>query len=363
MARDGAVLLLGNGLSIAVNPELRLDRLTAAFLGHHEDDRELIERLVDGVNLGAVDAARDFEGIVAGLESAEEVITAFILLARKIKQPDVREAAAVLESHGVPAIVRRLYYAYCAEVLDAIGDLARAAEIPEEVMDFGRWVKAQHKSHGRLAIFTLNYDVLMERMLVGPDLLGLGRQTTDFFDGRATERLVVAPDTDPVAARAFCPEAAPERRTVHLHHLHGCLTHLRGPDGTIYKLRARDLREQQLYAKLAKAPTSDYVPSIVLGSKKTERVQAWPFRHAFAALEDEVAAARTVCIAGYSFRDEAVNERLRARLAGVERLIVLDCKPDDAAWAEFRPQVETALGTSEIEWYRDGFGGGPPVEA
>jgi SIR2-like domain len=359
MARDGAVLLLGNGLSIAVNENLRLDRLTATFLERRGDERELIERLAAGVSLGAVDPATDFEGIVAGIESAEEVIAAFIRLAHVAARPEFQEAAAVLESQGVPALVRRLYYEYCADVLDAIGESARVADIPEPVMQFGKWVKAQHARHGRLSIFTLNYDVLMERMLIGSDLLDLREHTTDFF-GPPRTAVEIAEGVGPIEGYAF--HGQPSHRTVQLHHLHGCLTHLRAPDGTIYKFSAGKLRRAQLYTKLADGARSDFVPSVILGSKKAERALEWPFSHAFGALEEEVAAARTVCIAGYSFRDEAVNERLRSRLAGVERLIVLDHAPDDARWEAFRPRVETALGTSDVEWYRDGFGGGPPAE-
>lgn len=150
---------------------------------------------------------------------------------------------------------------------------------------------------------------------------------------------------------------------MHLHHLHGCLTHLRAPDGNIYKISSEMLRLTGLYTELAAGARSEFVPSVILGSKKADRARAWPFIHAFEALEQEVATARTVCIAGYSFRDEAVNERLRGRLVGVERLIVLDYAPDDATWEAFRPRVAAALGTSEIEWYRDGFGGGPPAES
>jgi hypothetical protein len=108
------------------------------------------------------------------------------------------------------------------------------------------------------------------------------------------------------------------------------------------------------------------VPSVILGSKKAERALEWPFSHAFLALEQEIARARTVCIAGYSFRDEAVNDRLCPKLAGVERLIVYDYAPDDRAWRAFRRRVRAALRpagrTPTIEWYRDGFAGGPPAD-
>lgn len=87
------VVLVGNGLSIAANPELTLDRLTSSFLGRHGDDREDLDRLLAEVDLGELDPKKDFEGIVAGLEAAEEVISAFMSLASRSDHPDLQEAA------------------------------------------------------------------------------------------------------------------------------------------------------------------------------------------------------------------------------------------------------------------------------
>ena len=54
------VVLVGNGLPIAVNPNLRLDALTQSFLERHSEDREDIERLSSGLDLGDVDPETDF---------------------------------------------------------------------------------------------------------------------------------------------------------------------------------------------------------------------------------------------------------------------------------------------------------------
>jgi hypothetical protein len=84
MPEDGPlVVLVGNGLSVAVLEKLHLARLTERFLGEHDEDRDDLDRLLAEVNLGDVDPERDFEGIVAGLESAEEVVTTFMGLASR----------------------------------------------------------------------------------------------------------------------------------------------------------------------------------------------------------------------------------------------------------------------------------------
>jgi hypothetical protein len=235
-------------------------------------------------------------------------------------------------------------------------------------MQFGDWLKSQHDQHDWLSIFTLNYDVLMERMLVGPEFLGLRRQTTDFFSGLEERQmpLELYPGCIEVNGHLFYPQDPPPDRTIQLHHLHGCLTHFRAPDGNIYKIPSGLLNALNVYEKLAAGAGGDYVPSVILGSRKAERAKEWPFSHAFLALEADIAQARTVCIAGYSFRDEAVNDRLRPALAGVERLIVCDYAPGRAERQVFTQRVEAALRPaktlSHIEWHLDGFAAGAPAE-
>jgi hypothetical protein len=93
--------VIGNGLSVAANENLRLDRLTESFLAEHADDREDLDRLLAEVDLGRVDPTRDFEAIIAGLESAEQVVSAFVSLAARVDDPDLQEAAAILRDRGV----------------------------------------------------------------------------------------------------------------------------------------------------------------------------------------------------------------------------------------------------------------------
>ncbi len=116
------VVLVGNGLSVAANPELALDRLTDLFLERHGEDRDDLDRLLAEVDLGDLDPSRDFEGIVAGLEAAEAVISAFMALAARSGHPDLKAAAELLRERGIPGLVRRLYFAYCAEILTATGN-------------------------------------------------------------------------------------------------------------------------------------------------------------------------------------------------------------------------------------------------
>lgn len=357
----GLVVLLGNGVSVAANPDLSLAALTQSFLDAHADDRDALDRLLAEVDLGAVDPVRDFEGIVAGLESAEEVVRAFMQLAARVAHPDLQEAAAILRDRGVTSLVRRLYYAYCAEVLQAIGELTRG-DLAPAVVTFGDWLKAMYLTHGSASIFTLNYDLLLERMLIDDNVLGLKYSVTDFFSGLPA-RMAALPlgiNNAGIQGRLYYP-ADPPARPIHLHHLHGCLTHFRDvTTNGVYKIAASDLRDHDIFDRLAQAEETDFVPSIILGSRKVEKSREWPFSQAFLALEESARTAATVVIAGYSFRDSAVNARLRNLLFPEKRWIIVNQKPDDAAAADYTAHVREVVGDVEVEFVLDGVGGTLP---
>jgi hypothetical protein len=355
------VVLIGNGLSVAANESLRLGALTQAFLDEHAEDREDLDRLLAEVDLGAVDPATDFEGIVAGLESAEEVVSAFMSLASRVAHPDLQQAAQVLRDGGVPGLIRRLYYAYCAEVLQAIGQLTRG-DLAAPVVAFGDWLKELYEAHGFASIFTLNYDLLLERMLIDDNVLGLRYRVTDFFSGlpERTSSLPLGAAGAGVQGRLFYP-GDPPVRNIHLHHLHGCLTHFRDSGtGNVYKVAASDVRDHDVFGRLAAAEASDYTPSVILGSRKIEKSQEWPFSYGFLSLERDARAAATVVIAGYSFRDRAVNNRLRNLTTPEKRWIVIDHRTTPAAAEEFTGAVRDVVGDVEVEFVLDGFGGALP---
>ena len=355
------LVLVGNGLPIAVNSSLRLDALTQSFLERHAEDRADIERLSSGLDLGDVDPATDFEGVVAGLEAAEETVAAFMGLASRSSHPDLQEAAELLEERGVPGLVRRLYYAYCAEILDAIAQGARMATT-EPVRVFGEWMRDLYRLHNSMGLFTLNYDILLERMLVDEDFLGLKEEMVDFFSGRPelVQQIVLAPEAPALPGRLFLPDDALSR-PIQLHHLHGCLTHfLRTSDGAVFKFNASSVRDAGIYQHLRDAEASDFQPSVILGSRKVIKSTEWPFSFAFHELAERARRARTVVIAGYSFRDGAVNSRLRAAaLAGRQRWIVIDLKPG-ADGRAFKKEINDLLPGADIEWALDGFAGALP---
>lgn len=357
------VCLFGNGLSIELNEHLRLGELTSSFLERHSEDRDAIARLTGTVELEGRDPDWDFEAVVGAIESAEEVLDAFMTLAMNARLPELKEAANLLEGQGIPALARRLYYSYCAEVLSTIGELTRVA-VPKSILTFGDWLKALYEVHAQTTVFTLNYDVMMERLLVADDLLQLRPAVTDFFSGlpERTAEIQLYEAGPSTRSWLFWPSDPPPRR-LHLHHLHGCLSHIRDErDGTILKIEAGAARDLDFYPALAGGALSHYRPSIILGSRKIEKSREWPFSFAFLSLEEDLKEARTVVIGGYSFRDAAVNTRLSLAGKRERRWIVIDHKVGDEAQTEFRSHVVEVLGV-EPEFVFGGFGSELPEVA
>jgi hypothetical protein len=154
--------------------------------------------------------------------------------------------------------------------------------------------------------------------------------------------------------------ADPPLRPIHLHHLHGCLTHFRELEtNSVYKIAAADLRAHDIYGRLADAEQSAYVPSVILGSRKVEKSREWPFSQAFVALEGTARSAATIVIAGYSFRDDAVNMRLRNLAVPEKRWIVIDHRDSETAHG-FMAAAQDVIGDVGIEFALHGVGGSLP---
>ena len=360
----GLVVLAGNGLSIAHNPDLRLSVLTEQFLQAHASEGGL-QRLLKEMGIEDKAASGDFEVVFGAVEAAEGVIQALMDLAAESPLSALQEAARVLRENDVSSVLRHLYYSYCAQILASIGDLART-EISKPVLAFGDWIKQMHARYRQTSIFTLNYDVLVERMLLSEDMLGLAASLTDCFSGIPDRRrqIELVPGADVVDCGLFFPYEPPRHRSIYLHHLHGCLTHFQDRQtGEVFKVDSTAVRTLGVFEYLAKNP-GPFVPAIILGSRKVEKSTRWPFEFAFESLREAMRSAHVVCISGYSFRDAAVNERLTTAAEQNkpgERWIVIDRQRDKAE--DFRARVEAVLPGIGIEWYLDGFEGAlPPIE-
>ena len=74
------------------------------------------------------------------------------------------------------------------------------------------------------------------------------------------------------------------------------------------------------------------------------------------SLEQAARAATTIVIAGYSFRDIVVNNRLRNLTTPEKRWIVIDHRDTDEAAQDFKDTVHNVIGEVEAEFVLTGFG-------
>ncbi|HEU4656733.1 MAG TPA: SIR2 family protein [Capillimicrobium sp.] len=348
------VALVGNGLSVAANPELALDRLTRRLVAGNEELRRLVESTT------TTDAATDFEIVIGHIEArlAEAEHVAVSLIAEE----GLHTARALAFKSTAEALWGGLYLDYCGQVLNAICDLTTGA-LPRRVVAFGTWLRRMHRIHGQTAIYTLNYDVLLERLLF--DGRGLKGEVSDLFSGlRDREEWVHPyPGCPPLLARPFDPVSAPPR-AVRFHHLHGCVTYLEavGTDDVL-KLTHKAIREHNVFGEMKQLDTPRYRPCVILGSGKAERAAEYPFVHGFRALAEDAQSVSTLVIAGYSFRDEPVNVLLREAAQHAERVIVIDRREDPLDRARFQRDVSNLLSREILEWHLDGITGNIPLDA
>lgn len=72
------------------------------------------------------------------------------------------------------------------------------------------WLRDMYRAHDEMALFTLNYDVLLERILINEDLLGLRSALTDFFSGWESrmESVQLVPGGDELLGHYFLPRGS-----------------------------------------------------------------------------------------------------------------------------------------------------------
>lgn len=303
--------LVGNGLSIAYNPELAIPCLTRSLVDVFQTSGPVLEAvagdprvLADNgfeVLLGPFDRAASLLHSLPGTVSRGSVDAAFrkVLGAAETLQEVYREGMAVTLdliaslAHGIPERFV-VVHAFC----EAIADLAE----PDAI-----------------AIATLSYDGLLHagflqesvdlqrgnsRTLQISDLAD-GRTRTscgeDFSDGEPLEscELRVVPDFGPGCARLI--------------NLHGSLGWLRrrSPVGVdARKFKIEDLRRVSFWEKY-RAGKTQWEPLVVLTDVKDPVPQTFPFSLAYGAFFDELRHADRWLIAGYGFGDAPVNEMLR----------------------------------------------------
>jgi hypothetical protein len=305
-------MLMGNGVSIAANKELFIPRLTKRIRKRFEEidpkreapDRVLASLAKRGRDTG--DPYADFEAMIGPLDQQSDNLHDLAKLAELVAD-EVKPVRRALDT--ISTFVQGLRRLGVGHTLDIIASESKASWGRSDVVD--RFMdQALHAVTGPITIGNLNYDSLgMAAML---------RSTTSSCDmARGDQRRKVDLMGDgvlyPGAPLRTSMKDFPGRR-VRLVHPHGSLNWLKDPDtGRVYKFDIGTLRRLDFWAQWRDGVT-EWEPQVVLTnqSAKSKMVERPPFDLAYDVLYQRLVKADRWLIAGYSFRDECVNDLLAA---------------------------------------------------
>jgi len=326
------VLLVGNGLSTAASAGFALgpltdgvrNRLDAVQIGQRTA-REHLE--VIGERLEAEGAQNPlgsgFERLIGPLDRLQSLIGIELGAIIGAVRPDLR---VPLEEVG--NLVRDLYVTGVGAVLSEIDALDAAANLAPALLII-EWATKGLKGSDALAIYTVNYDPLLDRALLDLRYETIARffkrrrySLADEFSGLPGDAtaMTLAPGTHPVTALGRRAEPYLRQQSVDLIHLHGGQQWFQTPTGGVLKAALSEIRAADLYGRWLRGEEVGVRPSVVLTDQKSKAVLRAPFAEAYSRLKRDLSQADRVAIVGYGFGDEPLNEHLRLALAGTRPL-------------------------------------------
>ncbi|WP_435094146.1 hypothetical protein [Clavibacter michiganensis] len=314
MDEDDIAILVGNGLSIAFEPELDLRAITEEVMRRIEaadgDDvvaamKEIAEdALPDGVRSG-----EDFEHLVGAFGAESRTLGTLETLATLTSPQDAGLNEAIRRVASFAQEVRDNGVSHVLQVIceRTHADFEKAAELHALVaailQDFP----------GRVTFGNLNYDTLLLAALMHECEEG---ELADLADGR--RKVVVKVNDQEIrevpALRRSVADFPVERR-VKLLHLHGSLTYWEKLDGGSHAKLPKALLDDDAQWRAVRDRTTNVRPSVVLASPrdKAQHVTEYPYSLAYEMFARGLERAMKWIVIGYSFRDEPVNRMLSAR--------------------------------------------------
>lgn len=302
--------LLGNGVSIAFNPELALPKINEELrqrLNRDVEEGDPASVLTAAANrIDTGDPYEDFEALLGPLDQQYDFIKMMAKYAAIIGEKNAQAYAHLVGAADFVRDVRRTGTSFALEIIDershaSIDEMEQqgAYEFIDRLIDSA--------DGQRLTIANLNYDNLAMAALAH-------NHDNEFCDmARGYPRtLHEVVDEFPWVGYPLRENADfPGYRRVRLLHLHGSLTWLQAPDGKIYRFGTDQLRLGNFWEKWRDNETG-WQPVVVLTNQtsKAEVVKEQPYAMAYAESEQSFIEADRWLIAGYSFRDECVNNML-----------------------------------------------------
>lgn len=324
--------LIGNGLSIAYNEELSMEKLTLKLLDEFSElsgSAAARSLKMFASELSGSSKEPNFEDLLGPLDSASRAIpylsgmgTLFRGSERPFRQCIGKVSQHAKEAHrlGLGVVLDRI--ATCGQ-----GQSGLLEKTILRVLT--KLVRAPRLDGCVLTIATLNYDGLLQaglmRLKEEEDLY-----FSDLGDGRpeAQEHVQVSASVSLEASRIRALDDLPYG--VQLIHLHGSLGWLSCPGkDSIWKFPIPDLRRMSYWTEFKNGKAS-MTPQVVLTDQKTSVITERPFSLAYSIFQDRLQSSDFWFIGGYGFGDQPVNTVLeqayRSRLHqdNLPRILMID---------------------------------------
>ena len=311
-AERNVAVLVGNGLSIAFNPELNLQRITEEVLQRIEKSeggdvvvamKEIAERALP---YGAT-SADDFEVLVGAFGAESRTLDVLDTLAELTKPSDNKPRKAI---RRVSKFAEQVRDTGISHVLEVIAERSHAY-VDDSQSLYGLVTAITESFNGRVVIGNLNYDTLLLAAL----LTVCQREVADMGHGNRFVNVLV---DDEVERRVHALRASsadfPSSKRVQLLHIHGSLTFWATRDQTIHAKLPKEMLEDGEQWRAIREETTNVRPVVVLANRrdKADHVAQFPFNLAYEMFASGLAEADRWLIIGYSFKDDPVNNTLRS---------------------------------------------------
>jgi hypothetical protein len=353
-------VLVGNGLSIAYEPELAIANLTTTLLDEFEGlggavppgrASEVLVNLAHAVR-GFDPDRSNFEALLGPVQAAAAVGPVLHELGALIEHAapdDLLQATQVLEAY-----LGSVHRIGLATALGVIAARSRAELDSSAFQDTIGMFTRQLLGLGHpadLTVATLNYDGLLHAAL-----RDAGADFADLADGRVGGQWQLS--NQHLSGRLLRSHADLPDDRLRLLQMHGSLAWLQNPDdGAVWKFDLASLRALDGYWSAWRDERVEWRPVVVLTDIKDHIVTEWPFRMAYEAYRRSLVAADRWLIVGYGFQDAPVNRALaeaysahpQAKDLGV---LVVGYGIED----EIRGTVQDATGIPEGQIAVDGNG-------
>ena len=339
------LFLFGNGLSMALSTDFALRNITQKFVESLDgEDREFLEEICSKKRGLSFD---DFEENFTLLEASYENLRKYQSFIRSdvgkkfLKRFGLKDPKLQLHE----AIIERIYKGYISRVLEIIHGNVRLDKIQEKISKFVSFLVDEIASNDKTYIFTLNYDLLVETILlqyVGSDGF------TDFCcpSGKLKGTEIDKFDFNPRRNEEFFSDT---NQNVELHHLHGSLSLFYDFDrNRAVKLRSQDIGYEEIYRKIY-AERMPLTPAIITGGGKSDKIVQYPFDFYYRSMKDlcDSGQPSKFFIVGYSFRDQHINDLIKRWLKNVQEyskgLLIVDYKTSQKEREDFMSFVRKQI--------------------